>query len=107
MIGIFADFKINTNWFAVLIEVETYFASVKSDRTIIDSFFSKNFSQSIQSKNFFCQITISSFYSFLRFFVAESSIGVNYGSSKPFFDHFCLIIKFKNGRKRIFIFIRT
>ena len=38
MVGIFADFEVNANWFAVLVQIKSHFTPIKSNRAISDSF---------------------------------------------------------------------
>ena len=124
MISIFGDFKVHAFRFTSLIQIEFYFYFIKRNRTFIHSVASQDFRQFIQlqsssnniilhyvgfscNRSFNRNSIIFSFDDILCFFVSKSLIRKNHRSSEPLIHHLCFFIDFKNGRKGIFLFLRS
>ena len=107
LIGIFHAFDEYANRLSFFIELKLHFFRIEIDTSRGISFCSKFFCEHIEVKNFICEVSAFSFNSFLRFFVSESSVGMNNGASEPTIQHISIVVHFENSTEAQLVFIRT
>ena len=107
LIGIFHSLDENTNRFSFFIELKLHFFRIEIDTSRGISFCSKFFREHIEVKNFICEVSTFSFNAFLRFFVSESSVGMNDGASEPTVQYISVVVHFKHSTEAQLVFIRT